>query len=382
VKILYFTRDYTTHDWRFLAKLAESPHETHFLRLEDDGVPYERRPLPAGVRSVAWRGGIAPARTIADWLGLMPDLERVLDEVCPDLVHAGPIQSCGFLTALSGFRPLLLMSWGSDLLVDADRDEAHRWITRYALRHSDFLLCDCDAVREKAQAFVPYADERVIQFPWGVDLARFAPAEDPAAARRRLGLEGEFLVLSTRLWEDLYDVETVLDAVRIARARNRGVRLILLGDGSLAPRVRRFIADHDLAGSVTMPGLVPHAAVPDYFRAADLYLSCARSDGSSISLLEAMATALPVVVTDTPANREWVAPGEGGALVPVGDAAGFARALLNIAALDPAARRRVSQRNREVAAAHADWDANVARLLDTYMQIHNGYAADRGLIAR
>lgn len=377
MRILYFTRDYTTHDRGFLQKLVASSHEIHFLRLEDDGVLYEQRPLPDGVRTVEWKGGVAPARSLADWMALMPDVERVLAEIRPDLVHAGPIQSCGFLTALAGFRPLMLMSWGSDLLVDADRDAAHQWITRYALRHSDYLLCDCDTVRQRTQAFHPYASDRIVQFPWGVDLARFSPADDSTAARRRLGLNGELIILSTRLWEEIYDIETVLEAVRLARNQRPDLRLILLGDGSRAPWVRKYIAEQGLAESVMTPGLVPHSELPDYFRAADLYLSCARSDGSSISLLEAMATALPVVVTDTPANREWIGPDQGGALAPTGDAGAFARAILSLSLLDMQGRRALGARNRQVAISRADWDANIARLLRTYEQIHARYAGAR-----
>jgi hypothetical protein len=151
MKILYFSRDYTTHDRRFLMKLAESRHEVWFLRLEDDGIAYEDRPLPEKIRQVNWRGGRDRHKTLEAWMRLIPDFESVVDQIHPDLVHAGPVQSCGFMTALAGFRPLLLMSWGSDILVDADRDKMWRWMTRYALYRSDMLLCDCQAVRLKVQ---------------------------------------------------------------------------------------------------------------------------------------------------------------------------------------------------------------------------------------
>ena len=49
--------------------------------------------------------------------------------------------------------------------------------------------------------------------------------------------------------------------------------------------------------------------MPKWFRAADTYISCAQSDGTSVSLLEAMATGLPLIVTDIPSNREWVVEG-------------------------------------------------------------------------
>ena len=79
-------------------------------------------------------------------------------------------------------------------------------------------------------------------------------------------------------------------------------------------------------------------------------------------------------VTDTPANREWIGPDQGGALAPMGDAGAFARAILSLLLLDMPARRALGARNRQVAISRADWDANLARLLRTYEQIHAQHA--------
>ena len=373
MRILYFSRDYTTHDRRFLLKLAESQHEVWFLRLEDDGIPYEKRPLPDRIHLVNWRGGKQRANTLGAWLHLMPHLESVLEQVHPDLVHAGPVQSCGFMIALTGFRPFLVMSWGSDILVDADQDEMWRWMTRYTLNRSDMLLCDCQAVRVKVQQLVPYPDERIVQFPWGIDLHRFCPGVDSLKLRTRMGWEDGFVILSTRSWEQIYGIDVLLDAFRRAHGLNPRLRLVLLGDGSLASSIEQSITNHDLDDVVYRPGMVSHERLPDYFRAADLYLSCAHSDGTSISLLEAMATGLPVVVTDGLGNREWVMPGESGWLAPPGNSEVFAQLLLLTAGLDTIEREQIYRRNRQIAEERADWDMNFARLLEAYDQIEAQY---------
>ena len=89
-----------------------------------------------------------PVGVICRFLWL--DLKRVLREVKPDLIHAGPVPNVAFLAALSGFRPLVSMSWGSDLLRDIDQDANQRRAARYALNHSDVLVGDCLAVQRKA----------------------------------------------------------------------------------------------------------------------------------------------------------------------------------------------------------------------------------------
>jgi L-malate glycosyltransferase len=366
LRVLYFTRDYTTHDYRFLEALSRAPFETFYLRLEDDGFADEARPLPDRVQEVPWMGGHAPAPGPDSWLPLVPELQRVLDEVRPDIVHAGPVTSCGFVAARAGARPLFTMSWGSDLLVDAEKDAALRATAAEALGAADALVCDCDAVREAGVRLSGRADLDIVQFPWGVDLEVFTPAADRQALRASMGLGDAFVVLSTRRWEPGYDIETLIESLRLARARVPSLRLLLLGDGSLRDRVHALAGSPELEGGVIAPGLVPHEALARYFQVADLYLTCATSDGSSISLLEAIACGLPVVVADTPGNREWVTDPTAGVRVPVGDSAGFADAVARFAEAGEPRRREAGRINRAIACARADWNANVGRLFAAY----------------
>lgn len=363
MRVLYFTRDYTPHDHRFLSALAESPHTILSLRLERRGRQLEDRPLPPQVQQVQWRGGQAPAR-LADAPALLADLKRVIRQVQPDVIHAGPIQSAAFLAALSGFHPLVSMSWGSDLLMDAGRDWKMRAATRFTLLHSTVLAGDCEAVRARAGEF-GFPAERVVLFPWGVDLQRFSPGE-PGGLRQRLGWEDAFVVLSLRSWEPLYGVDVVVKAFCTAAAREPRLRLLLLGGGSQAGVLRQMLAQHGLLDRVHFGGQVRGDDLPAYYRAADLYVSASHSDGSSVSLMEALACGLPVLVSDIPGNREWIAPGEeAGWLFSDGDFSALAEGILGAAKgeTDLQARRRAA---RALAERRADWKQNFQQLLRAY----------------
>lgn len=377
MRVLYFSRDYTTHDHRFLSALARSRYEALYLRLENDGNSYEERPVPEGVREIFWAGGARPRKTVEEWLELMPHFETVLEQIRPDLIHAGPVQSCGFMTALSGFQPLVLMSWGSDVLVDSDRSELWRWMTEYTLKRSSLFLCDSGEVKDKAHELVNYPEDRVVEFPWGIDLEIFQPGPDSLQLCRLPGWEDAFIVLCTRSWEQTYRIDLVLEAFERAHAVHSRLRLVLAGGGSLAREVHRDIEVRRLSGLVHMPGIVPQLALAAYYRAADLYLSCSYSDGTSISLLEAMACGLPVVVTDRRSNAEWVCQDRNGWLAESGNADAFARALLHAAALPPDEMLKVSSANRWLAEQRADWTRNSDMFLDAYARA--GVAAERDL---
>ena len=366
MRILYFSRACTTHDRRFLAALAASPHEIWYLRLEDDAVSYDRRPLPEAVQVMEPLGGGAPISAPEQYLRLVPRFEAALDQAGPDLVHAGPVQSCALIAALAGFHPLLAMSWGSDLLVDADRDAFWNWMTRFALGHADMLATDCDEVSQAAQRIAGVERKKIVQFPWGVDTTTFRPGADRLGLRGRLGWEDGVVVISTRSWEPNYGVLHLLEGFRLAYERDPRLRLVLAGDGSQRPEVERLISSRGLINAVWLPGAVAHDELPDYFRAADLYASFAASDGSSISLLEAMATGLPVISTDRASNREWIANRSSGRLVPFGDTQAMAGACLEIANLPANRRHEIAACNRAIIESRANWEWNFGKLLETY----------------
>lgn len=370
MRVLYFTRDYTPHDHRFLTSLAESVEEVLFLRLERRGRALEDRSLPPAVTQIPWQGGQKPF----EWRNvpvLLPALRRVIHEVKPDVLHAGPIQTSAFLAALSGFHPLVTMSWGSDLLKDADRSAAYRWITRYTLDQTDTLAGDCQAVQDKAAVF-GFPRERSFMFPWGIDLQTFSPVNPQAdaqaeALRYRLGWQDAFVVLSLRSWEPVYGIDVMLKGFARAAKQNPHLRLLMLGGGSQAKMVHEIIQGNDLAECVYLGGQTKQSDLPGMYRAADLYLSASHSDGSSVSLMEALGSGLPALVTDIPSNREWVTEGEQGWLFPDNDDAALADRLLR-ACSNRDALAAVGKMARERSEARADWKKNFQVLLEAYQQ--------------
>jgi len=368
MKVVYFSKDYTTHDWRYLDKLAQTSHQVWYLRLEKGSVELEKRPIPQGIGVIDWAGGQRPALGLVNQLRLLPCLRQVLRRIEPDLVHAGPIQSCGFLSALTGFRPLLLMSWGSDVLMHADRNSLWRWVTRFTLHRADMIIGDSRAVREKVRQLADYPDDRIVTYPWGIDLETFKSGPTRLALRQQLGWQDKQAILSTRSWEPLYGIDVLLQAFAETVRQLPDVRLLLMGDGTLAPKIHRFVGENGLSQFVHLTGQVPREQIVDYFNLADIYVSSALSDGTSISLLEAMACALPVLVTDIPGNREWISPGVNGWLAKPGDASSLASVLLQ--ALGESSRwAQMGQANLAIARERADWNKNFQVLLDTYERL-------------
>jgi L-malate glycosyltransferase len=367
VRILYLTDNSSVHNRRFLEKLALAGYEVWFWNLTATQPPEHR--LPSGVQSIVSTKSVASGASPGQYRELLPQFQSLLKELQPALVHAGPIQSCGYLAALADFHPMVLMSWGSDLLMQAERNSEWRQATELALQKADAFFCDCDTVLKKANSLRVFSDSQVVQFPWGVRQGVFSPVGPLPPSDRFTRRTGTTTFIYTRSWDPLYGTDVLLNAFRRAGSTNPSLRLLLLGNGSQAQSIRSFVQAYDLNDAVSLLGPQPAEELPMWFRAADAYVSCAKSDGTSISLLEAMATGLPVVVTDIPSNREWVAEPENGWLVPAGSPGAVADKMLQVANLTPQERKTMSERNQRVVAERADWDKNFPRLLEMYERL-------------
>jgi len=359
MRIIYFSADYCTHDHRFLTAIRSGGHQVFHVRLQSNLRQVEDRPLPEGVEIIPWAGGQRPFRW-RDLPRLALDFRRVVKLVKPDIVHAGPIQTCAFVAALSGFKPLLTMSWGFDLMEDVHRNWWYEQITHYVLQDSQFFTSDANITRDKAVAYGMHPDHTVV-FPWGVDLGYFMP--NPNYARR--AKEAPFTLFCNRSWEPRYGVDILARAFTKVAASIPNVSLILMGGGSQGGRIRQILHNGGALDRVHFPGQISQTDLPRWYHMADLYISPSHVDGSSVSLLEALASGLPCLVSDIPANREWVTEGHNGWLFRDGDSDALAANIMQAIA-QREGLPKTGAAARAVAEERADWQKNVTRLFSAY----------------
>ena len=361
MKIIYFSFDYGPHDHRFLSALAESPHQAYYVRLQRGPRQTEDRPVPQKIEQVLWEGGQGLFR----WRDLPKyvfGLRRIIKRIQPDLIHAGPIQTCAFIAVLTGFRPILTMSWGFDLMKDVYRGRWWEFATRYTLRRSTYFTSDAQVTRDAAVRF-GMDPTRTLVFPWGVDLAHFSPS----SVLRPPSFPG-FTLFCNRSWEPNYGVDVLARAFVKVALENPAVSLMLLGGGSQGQLIRQILERGGVGERVTYAGQIRQADLPRYYHMADLFISPSHVDGSSVSLMEALACGLPCLVSDIPANKEWVFEGRNGWLFPDGDADALAAKIV-AAIKNRRSLPEIAKNARAVAEERADWSRNVGKLLAAYEQI-------------
>lgn len=359
MRILYFTEADGPHDQRFLKTLSETNHKVYALRQRQC-----QPKTPKGITEIAWPKGQPDWGHWDGWQRGKEQFNELLMEIKPDLVHAGPIQGPALLTALSDFQPLVTMSWGSDILVRAQRSPWMRFGTKYVLDRTSVFLADCQTVADEAKTY-GFSEENIVQFPWGVDLDHFSPENGRIEGQRLrdfLGWDENFVILCNRSWHPIYGVDILAEAFVRSFLVNNSLRLILVGDGPQSDRIRSIL--RPVEEKVHFPGRVDFKDLPGIYCAADLFVSPSHSDGSSVSLLEAMACGRPVLVSDIPSNKEWVTPGEAGELFRDGDPLSLKDKLIRMAV--DSDLEKYGEYARSLAEKRANWDENFQKLLMSY----------------
>ena len=357
MKILYFSKNYTPHDYRFLSSLSKTTHEIYYLKLEANQRQIEDRSVPENIQQILWAGGQREFRW-RDVPKYALSLRRLIKELKPDLIHAGPIQTCAFIAVLSGFRPILTMCWGYDLVQDAERNSWMKWVTRYTLKRSAFFTSDARFTRNKAVSF-GMNPERTVIFPWGVDVEYFS-----RKTFKRSNVQ-TFTLFCNRTWESIYGVDVLAKAFVKVAAKNPDVNLILLGGGSQGSRIRQILMNGGVLDRVHFGGQVGQKDLPRWYHMADIYISPSHVDGSSVSLMEALACGLPCLVSDIPGNREWIVEGGNGWLFRDGDADDLAEKILH-AIKSRRSFKKIGESARKTAEQKADWKKNFGKLLEAY----------------
>jgi glycosyltransferase involved in cell wall biosynthesis len=231
-------------------------------------------------------------------------------------------------------------------------------------RLADSITGVCDFSLRSLCEVDGFSRGRVQVIENGIDLDRYGPPPDRAALRGRLGLDaGRRYLVNIARHHPVKDQETLLRGFREVVAARADVDLLLVGDGPLRGKLEDLADRLGVAARVRFLGV--RTDVPEVLRAANIFVLTSLSEAASLTLMEAMATGLPVVVTNVGGNPELVRDGVEGHLVPRGDAGATAAAILRLLD-DPAGAAAMGAAGR----ARAEERYRLDRTIDAYMDLY------------
>ena len=347
VKILFLAHSRSPHTQKWVRHFVRRGDEVHVASLVDDEIegamihPFRR-----------------PTKTKLDYFFNIGSVRRLAKELKPDILHAHYATSYGFLGAKTDFHPFLISVWGSDVLSFPKSFFKRKWV--------EFVLSKADGITAtgkylaKATEHLLTNDEKLTLTPFGVNLEAFQP---------QTRKEREAVVIgATKSLEPVYGLEYLIRA--FAKLQNIGLRLLLVGDGSLRPKLERLTAELKIAERVEFTGPVAPLKIPAYLQRMDILVNPSLQESFGVSVLEAQACEIPVIASNVGGLPEVVQDGLTGFLVPPKDVNAIV-AKIELLASDKNLRRRMGKAGREFVRKNYDWTENakiMERLYDSLVK--------------
>jgi glycosyltransferase involved in cell wall biosynthesis len=351
MRILYLAGMNSIHSHRWANYFARAGHEVYALSFAKTVQPV----LP----EIHYIEVISRLPAPFNILSYLCATRRIIKETKPDLTHAHSAGIYGLVALLSGFHPFVLTAWGSDVLLNP-RAPVKRFIIKKILKAADLITCDGDNTTE-AMAKLGADPQKIKRILFGVDVEKFKP-------RPNLKNNVPLRVISLRSLEPIYDIETLLLAASIVLKSHPRVEFVIAGDGSERTRLEALAEELGISSAIHFLGKISGEQTPLELAASDIYVSTSLSDsGLASSTAEAMATGLPVVVTDSGDNKKWV---DKEFIIPIKSPEKLAEkiiALIN----DEALRKSQGVRNRKVIEARNNYYVEMEKMEKLYEKIVN-----------
>lgn len=334
----------------YIDHFARRGHEVHLIS-------FTRDPLPNAVNHHPLPHDCDPTTSPLAYVRAIPQVRRLVRAIAPDLVHAHFLTSNGLVATASGFHPLVVSARGSDVH-NSLRHTARRALIRYVVQRADLVNpVSAELTSKIATLGVPAA--KMLCLSQGIEAVRF---DVPRTVRP----DGVVRLICTRKLHRPYQPHTIVAALARIAAAGIDFRMTFAADGRDLAALRREVVAHGLASRVHFLGGYAPAELPALLAAADLYVSASLWDGTSPALLEAMAAGVFPIVSDCPANREWLSGEADGLLFPPDDVDALTSALRRAIAA-PVSWDAARARNQALVRARADRETNL-EILGTHYE--------------
>lgn len=363
MKICFLAGANSLHSKIWIEYFANKGHEIHWISLSQNDSGFLENVKFYSLRNF----GLKPFNILFNALFI----RKLVKKIKPDILHVHYAGVNGVLGALSGFRPFMLTSWGSDILV-AGKSKIKRCLIKFALNRADLITCNGESLKEEMMRMG--ISLRKIRFVyWGIDTKKFEPKPKDMEFRGALGIFEAPMIISLRNLEPLYSVETLIDSVPLVLRDFPKTKFVIAGKGSKEADLKRLAESLGVSGNIMFMGWIPPDKLPKYLTSADISVSTSLSDGGlSQGTGQAMACELPVITTNLEVNKAWIKDGENGFLFPTKDPKSLAGKII-ILLKNEKLRIKFGKEGRRMIESKLNYYKEMEKVKGLYKELANSY---------
>jgi glycosyltransferase involved in cell wall biosynthesis len=294
---------------------------------------------------------------------------KLIREINPDILHSHWVCGEGFWGVLSGYHPHVVTAWGSDIKIFPNKSIIIKLKTMFTLKMVDCITCDAEHMAASMEKLGAVRNKiNIIYF--GTDVEQFNPNKKDLGIRQDLKIDTNSpLVISTRSLNPVYDVETLVKSVPYVLKEIPQATFVVAGEGTQKQYLVKMSESLGIRKSIRFVGSLQSHAMARALASCDVYVSTAVSDGGiAASTAEAMASGLPVIITDVGNNRQWVKDGEQGFIIPVSDSQLLGNKIVELLK-NPHLRKRFGEINREIIVKKNNYYVEMGKMEDIYYKL-------------
>ena len=245
-------------------------------------------------------------KVVKNYSKAIQSYKEILKTEKPDVIHIQQISTYSFLMlrALKRSRlkiPVVLTTWGSDVLILPDKGWVFKKMVQYVLNHCDKFTTDAQFVADRMQQLAKKPLNTIIA-NFGINIVD-------------IEIEKENIIYSNRLHKPLYRIDKIILAFHQFVQQHPDWKLVVGATGTETDSLKELTHRLNLDEEVTFIGWVVPAIISKMYAKSKIWVSIPESDATSISLLEAMSLGCVPVVIDLPANHEWIQHQKNGIIV-------------------------------------------------------------------
>lgn len=292
-------------------------------------------------------------------------IKKIIKEFKPNIVHAHYASSYGLLGVLSGFHPLIISVWGSDIYKFPNRNFMTKLVLKYNLKKADCILSTSYAMKEETQK---YTSKNILITPFGVDLNIFKPVNLTLDDDKK-----DIVIGIIKSLEAIYGIEFLIKAFAILKNKykNLPLKLLIVGDGSLRRELEELVENLDIKNLVYFTGRISYDKISKYHNMVDIAVYPSESESFGVAVIEAGACEKPVIVSNVGGLPEVVENGKTGFVVKYGDINAIVNALERLI-LDKQLRKNMGKNARKRIMKLYDWKNSVKLMLKIYENLVKG----------
>ncbi len=363
MRVVFLSDANSIHTARWVNAFAERGHEIYLL--------YNRNQTPR-VHKIDERVKQIPL-IFSGKIGYYANrfqLHSILKDIKPDIVNAHYASGYGTLARVTGIKKMILSVWGSDVYDFPYQSKMNYKIIRKNLLHTNYIASTSECMANKVRELLGEQVRRIVVTPFGVDLKKF----DPQIIQSN---KDKLRVGVIKNLQRIYGIDDFLKAMQIVRNELKQenneladqICVEIYGEGEQETELKKLSQKLGIEDIVDFKGRISNDKVPEVLAQLSVFCNMTRvRESFGVSVVEAMAMKVPVVVTDAEGTVEVTANGAAGIVVEKQNIKEMANQIKKLL-LDEVYRKQIGEVERKRVEAVYDWEKNVDIMENFYKEV-------------